>query len=189
MPVRNILMLILHNKLLVLWKWNLSFVLLEHLKSYICFLIVGTPPPLIKGVGEGGVGLSKSHLRGGGWGGINLKRRSWCRNGGLPLFLLLYSSIIFSGFEVVISVICMLVGLSLTIMQVTVSVAVMQLEVSVVHMQVTVSGWQFFFQLCRWESLLQLCRWYFLRCIMQMTLSIVILQVTFLYGYVGDSFK
>ena len=38
-------------------------------------------------------------------------------------------------------------------------------------------------------SLLQLCRWYFLQCIMHMTVSIVIMQVTFFYSYVGDSFK
>ena len=38
-------------------------------------------------------------------------------------------------------------------------------------------------------SQLQLCRWYFLQCLMHMTVSIVIMQVTFLYSYIGDSFK
>ena len=46
---------------------------------------------------------------------------------------------IFAGFEVLLSVIGMLVDLSVTIMQVTISVAVMQLEVSAAHIQVAVS--------------------------------------------------
>ena len=65
----------------------------------------------------------------------------------------------------------MLVDLSVAIMQVTVSVAIMQLEVSVAHMQV-----KFLQQI--WEFLLQLCRWYFLQCIMHMTVSVVIVQVS-----------
>ena len=88
----------------------------------------------------------------------------------------------------------MLVDLSVTIMQVTVSVAVMQLEVSEAHIQVTVSAtnmWVTIFIVIMQmgESLLPLCWWYFLQCIMNMTVSIVIMQVTSLYSYVGDSFK
>ena len=100
---------------------------------------------------------------------------------------------ILADFQVLLSVTGMLVDLSVTIMQVTVSAAVMQLEVSAVHMQVTVSAanmWvTIFIVIMQMGVSVQLCRWYFLQCIMHMAVSIVIMQVTFLYSYVGDSFK
>ena len=89
-----------------------------------------------------------------------------------------------------LSVTGMLVDLSVTIMQVT--VADMQLEVSTTHMQVTVSSanvWMTVSIMQMGLSLLQLCWWYFLQCIMHITVSIAIMQVTFLYSYVGQSLK
>ena len=99
---------------------------------------------------------------------------------------------IFAGFQVLLSVTGMLVDLAVAIMQVTVSAAVMQLEVSAAHMLVTVSAANM------WVTVVIV--------IMQMGLSItimqvvfsavhyahdsiVIMQVTFLYSYEGDSFK
>ena len=88
----------------------------------------------------------------------------------------------------------MLVDLSITIMQVTVSLVVMQ-DRSFCGTYACNSfcskyvGYNFY---CNYEDgslCLQLCRWYFLQCIMRMTVSIVIMQVTFLYSYVGDRFK
>ena len=89
---------------------------------------------------------------------------------------------IFAGFEVLLSVTGMLY-LSVAIMQVTASVAVMQLEVSAAHMQVTV----FIVIMQMGVSV----------TIMQVVFSevhyahdpIIIMQVPFLYSYVGDSFK
>ena len=84
--------------------------------------------------------------------------------------------------QVVLSVIDMLVDLSVAIMQVTVSVPFMQLEVSVVLVQVkasTANMWaNIFIVIMQVESGLQLCKWYFLQCIMHMTVSIQIMQMT-----------
>ena len=73
----------------------------------------------------------------------------------------------------------------------TVSVSITQLEVSAVLVKLSAANmWvTIFIELCMWESLLQSCRWYFLQWIMHMTVSIVTMQVTLLYSYVGDSFK
>ena len=92
---------------------------------------------------------------------------------------------IFAGFQVLLSATGMLVDLFVTIMQVTVSVAVMQLEVSAAHMWVTT-----FY--CNYADGSLCCndvRWYFLQCIMRMTVSIVIMQMTFPYSFIGDTFK
>ena len=53
----------------------------------------------------------------------------------------------------------------------------MQVTVSAANMWVTI-----FIVIMQMESLLQLCRWHFLQCIMHMTVSIVIMQVAFLYS-------
>ena len=90
---------------------------------------------------------------------------------------------IFAGFQVLLSVTCMLVDLSVTIMKVTVSVAVMQVTVSAANIWVTI----FIVIMQMGVSV----------AIMQVVFSavhyahdcIVIMQVTFLYSYVGDSFK
>ena len=82
---------------------------------------------------------------------------------------------------VVLSATIMLVDLFVAIMQVNVYVAIMLLEVSATFMQVKVSATNILVSLCcnhSGEYLLQSFRWYFLKCIMYMTISIVIMQMT-----------
>ena len=92
---------------------------------------------------------------------------------------------IYAGFDVVLSVTCMLVDLSFAIIQVTVSVTIIQLEVSAALMQVAVSAANM------WVTI------FFV--IMQMGVAIVaIMQVlfsavdyahdSFYCNYAGDSF-
>ena len=93
----------------------------------------------------------------------------------------------------VLSATLMLVDLFVGVMRVAVSVAIMQLEVSATLMSVKISAanmWvTIFIEIIQvGESLLQSCRWYFLQCIMHMTISIVIMQVTGC-SYICDSFK
>ena len=72
--------------------------------------------------------------------------------------------------------------LSVAIKQVTVSVAIMQLENSGAHMQVTVFAAKMcltiFVVILKMGVSVELCRWYFLQCIMHMTVSVVIMQVS-----------
>ena len=73
----------------------------------------------------------------------------------------------------------MLVDVFVAGMKVTSSVAIMQLEVLATFMQVKASAaniWVTFF-LLKLLSLLQTCKCYFLKCIMYMTISVVIMQV------------
>ena len=71
---------------------------------------------------------------------------------------------ILAGFHVLLSITGMLVDLSVTILQATVSVLVMELEVSAAHMQVTVSAANM---------------WVTIFVIMQMGVSVAIVQVVF----------
>ena len=86
---------------------------------------------------------------------------------------------IYAGFEVVLCVTGMLADHSIAIKQVTLSVEIMQLEVSGAHMQVTVSAANIqmttFVVIMQMRDLLELCRWYFQRCIVHMSVSIVIM--------------
>ena len=82
----------------------------------------------------------------------------------------------YAGLEILLHlcrwyILLQLVDLSVAIMQATVSVTLMQLE------QSEYVDDNFY---CNYAggSLLQLCRWYFLQCIMHMTVSNAIMQVT-----------
>ena len=116
---------------------------------------------------------------------VNSAGESFCWNHTTDTFYGNYAGgnvcCIYSGFEVVLSVTCMLADFSVTMLQVTVSVATM-LKISTTHKQVTVSAaniWVVIITVIMQMGVsLVIIQVVFLQCIMHMTVSIVVIQVT-----------